>query len=84
MRALLVAVMFSTPIGAPIAAFITAPVVSADDQCGDGFEMSKTTGQCIPAPPGATFRCVDGDYSYSKTTRGACSRHGGVAAAVGQ
>ena len=29
--------------------------------------------------PGATARCKDGSLSYSKTRRGACSRHGGVA-----
>ncbi len=72
----------------PIAAAITAPaspVISADDQCGDGYEWSKTVSSCIPvptaaptAPPGATFLCVDGDYSYSKTSKGACSRHGGI------
>ena len=47
--------------------------------------------RCIPvptaaptAPAGATFLCGDGDYSYSKTSQGACSRHGGIKAAVGQ
>src|SRR5690242_13528745 len=68
-----------------------SPVISADDQCGDGWEWSKSVGHCIPvptaaptAPPGATFLCVDGDYSYAKTSRGACSRHGGIKAVIGQ
>ncbi len=35
------------------------------------------------APPaGATFKCKDGTYSTSKSERGACSRHGGVAQAL--
>ena len=31
------------------------------------------------APEGATAKCRDGSYSFAKTHRGACSRHGGVA-----
>jgi len=31
------------------------------------------------APPGATARCNDGTYSYSKTHSGTCSHHHGVA-----
>ena len=79
---------------APIAGATTlpvAPVISTDDECGDGWEWSKTANRCTPAPtaaptapPGATFQCVDGDYSYAKTSRGACSRHGGIKAVVGQ
>lgn len=34
-------------------------------------------------PAGATFRCTDGTYSTAATSRGACSRHGGVAQALG-
>ena len=78
----------------PIALTVTAPaapVISADDQCGDGMEWSKTVGRCIPAPtaaptppPGATFLCADGTYSSAQTSRGACSRHGGIEARVGQ
>jgi Protein of unknown function (DUF3761) len=30
-------------------------------------------------PPGATAKCVDGEYSSSKHRRGTCSGHGGVA-----
>ena len=31
------------------------------------------------APPGATALCRDGTYSFSKSRRGTCSHHGGVA-----
>ena len=31
------------------------------------------------APRGATARCVDGTYSFSKNRRGTCSHQGGVA-----
>ena len=30
-------------------------------------------------PRGATARCVDGTYSFSRNQRGTCSHHGGVA-----
>jgi len=73
-----------TPIAATVTA-PTSPVISADDQCGDGYEWSKTSGACIPVPTrastppqGATYQCVDGTYSFSKTSKGACSRHGGI------
>jgi hypothetical protein len=32
------------------------------------------------APEGATARCRDGTYSFSRHHSGTCSRHGGVAA----
>lgn len=31
------------------------------------------------APEGATARCRDGSYSFSRHRSGTCSRHGGVA-----
>lgn len=31
------------------------------------------------APAGASAQCRDGSYSFSRTHRGTCSRHGGVA-----
>src|SRR2546427_11616197 len=31
------------------------------------------------APPGATARCRDGTYSFSRHRSGTCSHHGGVA-----
>jgi hypothetical protein len=34
---------------------------------------------CSEPPAGATAQCRDGSYSFSKSRRGTCSRHGGVA-----
>jgi hypothetical protein len=31
-------------------------------------------------PAGASAKCGDGSYSFSKSRRGTCSQHGGVAA----
>lgn len=38
-----------------------------------------TTAAVAAPPPGATARCRDGTYSYSKHRSGTCSHHGGVA-----
>ena len=47
---------------------------------------SNSTGERVQsptyynsAPPGATALCRDGTYSFSKSRRGTCSHHGGVA-----
>ena len=34
---------------------------------------------CTTTPQGATAQCGDGTYSFSKSRRGTCSHHGGVA-----
>jgi hypothetical protein len=34
---------------------------------------------CSVAPKGATAQCRDGTYSFSRSRRGTCSHHGGVA-----
>src|ERR1700674_1211162 len=34
---------------------------------------------CSAPPQGATARCRDGTYSFSRSRRGTCSHHGGVA-----
>jgi hypothetical protein len=46
------------------------------------MDFKLTASTCLPipsaaptAPPGATLLCADGDYSFSKTSKGACSRH---------
>jgi hypothetical protein len=34
---------------------------------------------CSGPPKGATAQCRDGSYSFSRSRRGTCSHHGGVA-----
>jgi hypothetical protein len=42
-------------------------------------ETVKHPENCSSAPQGATAQCRDGTYSFSRSRRGTCSRHGGVA-----
>lgn len=45
---------------------------------------SEIHGQVTQAPAGAaTAKCRDGSLSYSRTHRGTCSHHGGVASWLG-
>jgi len=39
----------------------------------------KRPENCTTVPQGATAQCRDGTYSFSKSRRGTCSHHGGVA-----
>jgi hypothetical protein len=39
----------------------------------------KRPENCSSAPQGATAQCRDGTYSFSRSRRGTCSHHGGVA-----
>jgi Protein of unknown function (DUF3761) len=39
----------------------------------------KRPETCSSAPQGATAQCRDGTYSFSRSRRGTCSHHGGVA-----
>ncbi|HZQ17085.1 MAG TPA: DUF3761 domain-containing protein [Terriglobales bacterium] len=55
-------------------------------ECTDTGTYVNSKGQtvkrpenCSSAPAGATAQCRDGTYSFSKSRRGTCSHHGGVA-----
>jgi hypothetical protein len=39
----------------------------------------KRPETCSAAPQGATAQCRDGTYSFSRSRRGTCSHHAGVA-----
>ncbi|MYM34895.1 DUF3761 domain-containing protein [Duganella sp. FT94W] len=43
----------------------------------DVHSPAKSVDGQVPA--GASAKCRDGSYSFSKSRRGTCSRHGGVA-----
>ena len=54
--------------------------------CKDNGTYVNSKGQtvkrpetCSSTPQGATAQCRDGTYSFSKSRRGTCSHHGGVA-----
>jgi hypothetical protein len=54
--------------------------------CTDNGTYVNSKGQtvkrpetCSAAPAGATAQCRDGTYSFSRSRRGTCSHHGGVA-----
>jgi hypothetical protein len=58
----------------------------AKPKCADNGTYINNQGQtvkapenCTRAPQGATAQCRDGTYSFSRTRRGTCSHHGGVA-----
>ena len=58
----------------------------AKPRCTDNGTYTNSNGQkvnrpenCSSAPQGATAQCRDGTYSFSKSRRGTCSHHGGVA-----
>src|SRR2546430_15868754 len=42
-------------------------------------ETVRRPENCSAPPEGATAQCRDGSYSFSRSRRGTCSRHGGVA-----
>src|SRR5258708_2915781 len=54
--------------------------------CADNGTYVNSKGQivkrpqnCSGAPQGATAQCRDGTHSFSRSRRGTCSHHGGVA-----
>ncbi|WP_297646104.1 DUF3761 domain-containing protein [Pseudonocardia sp.] len=54
--------------------------------CDEATHYINVDHVCVPrpvasssAPAGATYKCGDGAYSFSKHRQGACSSHGGIA-----
>src|SRR6266404_2942380 len=63
-----------------------APSAHGKPNCTDNGTYVNRKGQtvkrpetCPTAPAGATAQCRDGTYSFSRSRRGTCSHHGGVA-----
>ena len=66
--------------------FLGAQASAAVRRPGPGYVNSR--GEWVPSPtrtpndsppPGASARCRDGTFSFSRSRRGTCSHHGGVA-----
>jgi len=63
-----------------------AKPTQAKPKCTDNGTYVNSKGQTVPRPEncsgppqGATAQCRDGSYSFSRSRRGTCSHHGGVA-----
>lgn len=64
----------------------TPPPASRTSQSASGKSYVNVDGVRVPSPvfsdtrpEGASARCRDGSYSFSRNRRGTCSHHGGVA-----
>jgi hypothetical protein len=64
----------------------SAKVGKSEVRCSDRGTYVNSKGQtvrrpenCSGPPDGATAQCRDRSYSFSRSRRGACSHHGGVA-----
>jgi uncharacterized protein YraI len=66
--------------------YLSAQPTAPPQRSGTGYVNSR--GEWVPsptrtandsAPAGASARCRDGSYSFSRSRSGTCSHHGGVA-----
>lgn len=64
----------------------SSPPASTNSQRTSGRSYVNVDGERVPSPvfndtrpAGASARCRDGSYSFSRHRRGTCSHHGGVA-----
>ncbi|MGF6889628.1 hypothetical protein ABIA39_009091 [Nocardia sp. GAS34] len=77
-----IAAGLGTPAATPVAVAGPVPIACAANEYEniDGvcvLRPESVPGDAVPA--GATARCRDGDYSFTRHRRGACSGHEGVA-----
>jgi uncharacterized low-complexity protein len=67
--------------GATAASASASHPTFATPECAAGY-YKNIDGKCVRRPGhdprGATAKCRDGTYSYSKHASGTCSHHGGV------
>ncbi len=66
--------------------YLSPQPTTPPQRAGPGYVNSR--GEWVPSPartpndsppPGASARCRDGTYSFSRSRSGTCSHHGGVA-----
>jgi len=65
--------------------YLSSQPTTPPQRAGPGYTNSR--GEWVPSPtrtpndsppPGASARCRDGTYSFSRSRSGTCSHHGGV------
>jgi hypothetical protein len=69
--------------GILIAASLFVPAIAdvhASTYINSKKETVSSPVRALVAPKGASARCKDGTYSFSKSRSGTCSHHGGVRA----
>jgi hypothetical protein len=68
--------------GSAFAGTAHAQSLASGPQCAPNY-YKNVNGVCVHRPSrdprGATAKCRDGTYSYSRHASGTCSHHGGVA-----
>ncbi|PXW16898.1 DUF3761 domain-containing protein [Paraburkholderia caballeronis] len=90
LRTAAVALAATVALASPFAAFAFQPSSATPDErnLDNHNAYLNRDGQSVHAPAhslsgrapdGATARCRDGTYSFSRHRSGTCSRHGGVA-----
>jgi hypothetical protein len=69
-------------LGTPVAVADPIPIACAANEYQNLDGVCVLRPESVPGdvvPAGATAHCRDGDYSFTRHRRGACSGHGGVA-----
>ena len=73
-------------VGYVLEEYLSPAPTAPPQRAGPGYINSR--GEWVPSPartasdsppPGASARCRDGTFSFSRSRRGTCSHHGGVA-----
>ena len=67
------------PVAKPLAIPVAKPLVNIRYYTNTYGDRVQSPTHYTTRPAGATALCRDGTYSFSRSRRGTCSHHGGVA-----